>query len=244
MDKNNIVSIITLVIVVAVLVFSVVAFTSKTATTTVSAVNSQQDTIEVYGQGKVFIQPDIAYIVFGVETKNKDPKVAQDENEELMSGLMKALESAGISRENIRTVDYNVDKHYTYSHYIVSTLVEVSLNEVERASEIINTASEAGSNEFRSIRFDIIDRQAAYNEAIDMALERANEKANNIADKTGRKVEDVVSVVEDSSTTPYWYSSATNFVASSSSYSDTGGGSISSGQLEISATVNVVYRLR
>lgn len=242
MDKNNIVSIITLVIVVVVLVFSVVAFTSKTTATAVSTVESKEDTIVVYGQGKVFLQPDIVYIVFGVETKNRDPKIAQDENEKLMTGLMKALESAGISREDITTVDYDV--YQRYSIFEVKNIIQVSLEEIDRAGEIINVASEAGANNFRSIKFDIIDRQSAYNDAIDMALERAKQKADHIAKSTGRKVEGVVSIVEDSSSSSYWYSGPQNFAFSSSSYSDTGEGSIASGQLEISAIVNVVYKLK
>lgn len=161
-----------------------------------------------------------------------------------MNKLIKALESANISRESIRTVDYDVYKSYRYSYYNVSTLIEVSIEEVERASEIINIVSDAGSNVFRRIRFDLIDRQSAYNEALDMALERAAQKAASMAESTGRKVASVISIEEDSSTKSFWESDLTNYVSSSSAYTDSGNGSISSGQLQISAIVNVVYRLK
>ncbi len=243
MNKNIILSIVTLIVVVVILIFGIVSISNSGANVAASG-DGVEDTIAVYGQGKVFIQPDIAYIVFGVETRNKDPKIAQDENEQLMNELIKALESANISRESIRTVDYDVYKNYNYSYYNVSTLIEVSIEEVERASEIINIVSDAGSNVFRRIRFDLIDRQSAYNEALDMALERAAEKAASMAESTGRKVASVISIEEDSSTKSFWESDLTNYVSSSSAYTDSGNGSISSGQLQISAIVNVVYRLK
>lgn len=76
-------------------------------------------------------------------------------------------------------------------------------------------------------------------------MDRAREKAEKLAANEGKRVLDVVSIEEGTESNSYWYSSPySNFVSgapqTTGSYSDSG---ISSGEMEISALVNVVYRI-
>jgi uncharacterized protein YggE len=204
------------------------------------------DTVAVYGQGKVAIQPDQATITFGYENENADPKTAQEHNKTKMEQIVSAVMAEGITSADLQTVSYRVYQHSDSRRFIVRNMMQVKTGDLQKTSKIMKAAYDAGANEFWDVRFDIVNRQKAYTDALHLALERAREKAEKLADDEGRKVNGVVAIEEGTVSNSYWYSSPySNFVSapSSSSGGYTDGG-ISSGELEISAVVNVTYRLK
>ncbi len=208
------------------------------------------NSVTVYGQGKVYIEPDIAYITFGCENLDLDPKKAQDDNSEMMDKIIKAVKAAGIDDADIQTAQYNVYPEYdyysgsrTFKGFRVTNTIQVKVREVGKSGGLIKTAYDAGANLFNGIAFDVIDRQEAYIEALNDAMGRAKEKAEKLAADSGRSVTGVINIVESSSySSPY--SPQSNYVyAAAESISSYGGDSISSGQLEITAVVTVTYGL-
>lgn len=203
------------------------------------------DTVKVYGQGKAAIKPDQATITFGYENENVDPKAAQDDNKAKMEQIVSAVKAAGVNDSDLQTVSYRVYRVYDSKRFAVCNMMQVKTNDIERTSGIMKAAYDAGANEFWDVQFDIVKRQEAYTDALHLAIERAREKAERLAADEGRKVISVVAIEEGTVSNSYWYSSPyTNYVSapSSSSGGYTDGG-ISSGELEISAIVNVTYRL-
>jgi len=203
------------------------------------------DTVTVYGQGKVAIKPDQVTITFGYENENADPKVAQDDNKAKMEQIVSAVKAQGIQDADLQTVSYRVYQDSNSKRFVVCNMMQVKTGDVDKTSQIMKSAYNAGANEFWDVQFDIVKRQQAYTDALHLAMERAREKADKLAADEGRKVISVVTIEEGTVNNSYWYSSPyTNYVSASSSssggYSD---GSISSGELEISAIVNVTYRL-
>ena len=203
------------------------------------------DTVTVYGQGKVAISPDQATITFGYENENADPAAAQDENKTKMESIISAVKSTGLGSADLQTVSYQVYHNDTTGNFTVSNMMQVQIDNIEKTSVIIKAAYDAGANQFWDVRFDIVKRQEAYTDALHLAMDRAREKAEKLAADEGRVVSGVVSIEESAENNSYYFSSPyTNFVAapSSSSGGYTDGG-ISSGEMEISALVNVTYRL-
>ncbi len=202
------------------------------------------DTVKVYGQGKISITPDQATITFGYRNKNADPQTAQEENKAQIKMIISAVKTAGLGNADLQTISYQVYRDWD-KKFTVFNMMQVKIGDIEKTSSIIKAAYDAGANEFWDVRFDIIKRQEAYTDALRLAMGRAREKAEKLAADEGRKIAGVVSVEEGTQSSSYWYSSPyTNFVAepSSSSGGYTDGG-ISSGEMEISAIVNVTYRL-
>ncbi len=216
------------------------------AVTAAAAANSETaNTVAVYGQGKIAITPDMATITFGYENSDKDAKAAQDANKTQMEKIMNAVKRAGVSDSQMQTASYSVYRDSTRNQFTVYNMMQVQIMDIEKTSDIIKAASDAGANQFWDVRFDIVKRQQAYTDALSLAMTRAREKAEKLAANEGKRVLDVLSIEEGTEDNSYWYSSPyTNFVSgpssSSGSYSD---GGISSGEMEISALVNVVYRI-
>jgi uncharacterized protein YggE len=208
------------------------------------------DVVAVYGQGRITIKPDIAYITLGVENTKPDPKEAQDNNSAAMEKVTAALKKAGIADADIQTAEYNV-YHETSGGkpqgFRVTNLVQVTVKQIEKAGGIVKAAYDAGANTFSGVRFDIIERQKAYLEAADLAYQRAYEKADFLAKKAGKRLAGVAEMEEANanSTTPY-YSAYVNYSPGESALNaqaDFAAGTVSSGELVITALVNVKYRL-
>ena len=76
-------------------------------------------------------------------------------------------------------------------------------------------------------------------------MERALEKAEKMADNAGRKIASIVSIQESGGDSSTHYTSLSNFaIAETDTLESYNSGSISSGEMEISAVVNVVYRIK
>jgi uncharacterized protein len=204
------------------------------------------DTVTVYGQGKVAIKPDQVTITLGYQNENYDPKAAQDDNKAKMEQIVSAVKAAGIHDADLQTVSYRVTRANDSKRFVVFNMMQVKTGDIAKTSKIMKAAYDAGANEFWDVQFDIVKRQEAYTDALHLALERTRVKAEKLAEDSGRKVISVVTIEEGTVSNSYGYSSSySNYVAAPSSssggYTD---GSISSGELEISAIVNVTYRLK
>lgn len=203
------------------------------------------DTVAVYGQGKITITPDQATITFGYRNENTDPAVAQEKNKTQMEQIISAVKAAGISDSDHQTVSYQVYRDGSSKRFVVHNMTQVTLHDIKKTSDVIKAAYDAGANEFWNVRFDIIKRQEAYTDALHLAMQRAREKAQKLAANEGRSISGVVSVEEGTVDNSYYFSSPySNFVGASSSSGGYTDGGISSGELEISALVNVTYRLK
>lgn len=222
------------------------------AATTVAAAGAPvEDSVTVYGQGIVYIKPDIAYITFGYENIDLDPKKAQDDNTAAMDKITKAVKAAGVGDADMQTAQYNVYQDYDYVNnkkeirgYRVTNTLRVSVKDVAKAGDVIKAAYDAGSNLFNGISFDIIKRQESYIEALNIAMDRAEEKAQDLAQGSGRSITGVINIVESSPSYTQYYPSASNFaVEQAAPAADYASGAVSSGELQITATVSVTYRL-
>ncbi len=200
------------------------------------------DTIKVYGQGKITITPDQATITFGYENSNLDAVTAQEENKASMEQIIGAVKKEGLSDGDLQTVSYHV--YLNKGVFFVCNMMKVTTGDIEKTSKIIKAAYDSGANKFWDVQFDIVKRQEAYTDALKLAMGRARDKAQRLAADEGRNIAGVISVEEGTEDNRYYYSmSYSNFVGADSSSGGYSDGGISSGELEISALVNVTYRL-
>ena len=69
---------------------------------------SKDKVIHVSGTGKVTTTPDLAIIVFAVETEHADAKVAQQQNAQKMDAVVNALKAAGVPAKDLKTAGYSI----------------------------------------------------------------------------------------------------------------------------------------
>lgn len=199
--------------------------------------------VSVNGAGSITVKPDIAYIQVGVETQDADAEVAQQENAKLMNEVMAALAKQQIAEDDIKTVQYNVYDRYDYidgkqtnKTYQVTNTVKVTIRDIDAVGSVIDAVTLAGANSISSIEFGIADEDAVYQEALKLAMESAQKKADAILSTFGE------TAVKPSKVTETSYFSgvvrADYSMAKAEMAMDT---PVSSGEMTINANVTVEY---
>lgn len=204
-------------------------------------------TIEVSASASVSREPDLAVVRLSVETFSKTALEATQQNAEKMSRLNKALKKMRIDALHIRTTNFQVDPQYDYKDgrqrdprpigYRVHNTVEVEIVDIKQVGKVIDGAINAGANRVMGLVFQVKDSEKAYQMALSMAMKRAKEQAQAIAMGGDVKLGDLIWVSTSGRMPAPVYKTMR---AESMMASDT---SISSGELDISANVNVKYRI-
>ncbi len=148
--------------------------------------------ISVSGEGRVFIRPDLAIVTLGVELSNPDLAAAQQEASRRMDAVLAELRARGIPEEKIKTVSYSIWVERNYEQpdqpitgYRIVHLVEVQVQPVDRAGEIIEAAVAAGANSVPGVSFTVADPNAVLRQARELAMRDARDKASHLAQLAG-----------------------------------------------------------
>lgn len=118
---------------------------------------------------------------------------ARDRLEERAAALIRTLEEAGIERDDISAGSLSVQPEYVPaprhsdndSDMLMRTRLDrpfqVRVDDLERLPRLLDALTEAGVNAMDGISYDLADRDAATDEALVKALEKARHKAELMA---------------------------------------------------------------
>lgn len=210
-------------------------------------------TVTVSGVGKVYIIPDIAYITIGVNNHSNLITEALASNNSQSQAVRKALEDAGVDAKDIQTTSFNVYPNQqfdtlgkiTSTDYVVDNSVLVTVRNLDKLSNLLETVIRSGANSINSINFDSQDKEKAYSNSRELAVSNARKQAEELAKANGvtlGKV-DTIQVIDN------------NFPGiSNMNYNAMGMGGagaaqgmqvpVSAGQLMISVTVNLTFEIQ
>jgi uncharacterized protein YggE len=205
-------------------------------------------TIQVSGSGEVYATPDIATVNAGVQTRNADVKVAQQQNAAITDGMIDALVAAGIPGEDIKTVSYTVYPVYEtptvpfgqkIQYYEVTNSVQVTVRDVSRTGEVIDIAVANGANTVNSIVFSLSEeREAEFrSEILTMSVKKARADADTLALATGVTITGVKTISVGSVYVPVTYD---NRLATESKAAGVPT-PIEPGQIQVTAQVSISY---
>ncbi|MDN7013366.1 DUF541 domain-containing protein [Methanoculleus sp. FWC-SCC3] len=212
---------------------------------------SRDKLIHVSGTGKVTTTPDQAVVVFAVETENTDVKAAQQQNAERMDAVVNALKGAGIPEKDIRTAGYNIipvtendNRGLTTSkvkYYRVINSLEVTLNDVNRAGEIVDLAVENGANKVNRFSFTLSDarQQEFRSQALTAAVAQARGDADAVAAAIGKTIVDVKEVNVGNNYIPLVYD--TRYDSMEKAASGAASTPLEVGEIDVTATVSISY---
>jgi uncharacterized protein YggE len=153
------------------------------------------------GEAVVRRTPDVAYLTLAVESRARNPRDAQRENADAMSGVQKRLADAGVPREALRTIGLwlqqefdNIGGRQVARGYVARNMLEVRIDDVGRAGDIADAVVQGGATSLNGIRFDLKDRGAAEREAIGAAVAEARGRAQAAAAGAGMMVDRVLRI--------------------------------------------------
>lgn len=122
-----------------------------------------------------------------------------------MNEILTVLKDLDIEAKDIKTTSYNLNPIYNWTErdgqklagYEVYQGVTLKVRDLNKMGDIIAKTTEKGANQVGNITFTIDDEYELKNEAREMAIKKAKEKAELIANQTGMKLGKVKSVEEN-----------------------------------------------
>ena len=227
--------------------------------------NSQSETypsrtISVSGTGEVVAVPDVAVFTFEVREKGETVESAQNIATEKINNIKDLLDRSGVEEDDIKTTSYNVypnyewvesslcigrfdceDKEQKISGYEVSQSTKVKVKDIELAGELIAKVGELGVSYISGMEFVIDEDKNLQEEARNLAIQDAKEKAKNRADSLGVKLGDLVSFYEEENGGRY---PEPMYAESFSVKSDFAAPTLSPGEEKVSSKVSIVFEIK
>ncbi len=237
-----------LILVSAIFVFAAMALAGNVAAAGPDTVSEKL--IHADGSGTVTGTPDRVQISFAVETENPDVKIAQSDNAAKMTQVINALAAAEIRRDSMKTTGYSIYPEYQDSNtilnpkiktYHVTNTLQVTLDDVSRAGEVIDFAIANGSNQVNTIQFMLSDAQAQAlrSTALKNAVANARADAGTVADVMGVNISGTRDVVITEGYTPVVYNTySADMLAAAKSAVPT---PVQPGEVTVTADVSIDY---
>ncbi|MDD4358224.1 MAG: SIMPL domain-containing protein [Candidatus Pacebacteria bacterium] len=149
--------------------------------------NQEKGNITVSASSTVYATPDIAIVNVGIETTGTSLKEATAESLRKATNIINFAQGEGVLSENIKTVEFSIEPQYqkqakgiTISSYKVKEVIEIKMD-VDNIESIISSALNAGANTVSDLTFEVGNKDAYVKEARDLAIKKAGEKAESIA---------------------------------------------------------------
>lgn len=213
---------------------------------------AQTHTITVTGEGKITIQPDVAYVNLGVFSKGKTANEAQTANAKLFAAVEKVLlEQFGIAKKDIKTNGFQVHPEYSYQEkaepkitgYTADHSLVVTYRDLDKLGQLLDAVSKAGANRMNGVQFGTEKGEQYELQAIEKAMGNAETKANTIAKYAKRSVKGVLSVQQHGVSNipaPYHRMAKVAFDTASAESVST---SVQPGEMEYVTSVTVTYEM-
>lgn len=265
--------------------FHAQAAEQMTSTPTATAQPTQQPpntcdpnrNIHVTGTAVVNVVPDRALIQLGVQSNGRTPGEVQARNAAAISQVIKAIKRLGVEARDISTDRYIIQPLYEdwdslrIKGYRIFNVISITMRDVDKVSEAIAAAFDAGANQVVNVEFYTSELRKYRDQAREMAITAAREKASALAKGSGADLGCVLNVNENTSSyfngwsgwgwwryyynggnnQNVWTQNAVQNVAPSGGSGGSEGGSsssdadpVSAGQISIRAQVDATFALK
>lgn len=201
--------------------------------------------ITVVGTGRVTAKPDMATIRLGARTQAETAQQAQQANAEQMDAVVRSIKGLEIPDKDIQTSGISLHEIYGDERagtqgrivgYEASNVVTVHVKDLSKVGAVLDEAVRAGANVAGGIQFGLQDDSQQRKEALKMAIQGAQGKAEAIALAMDRTVTGVESVPEETVSPPVPVYGLREMAQAATPPTP-----IEPGELEIAANVRVVY---
>ena len=167
----------------------------------------QPATLQASGDGSVLVVPDIAIVTIGVTTRGASAGEALRQNSTDLAAVIDTIRAEGVDDRDIGTAGFSVSPIYERRPdgarddqlprivgYQVSNEVRVTIRDIATSGGILDKVVVAGANQVNGIVFDIADRKAAEDAAIEAAIGEARRRGGLMAAAAGVRLTRILTV--------------------------------------------------
>lgn len=219
-----------------------------------------EHSISVQWDWEVYVTPDTLILSFRVEETAPTTKEAQKNVNEKIDKVKEIIKQYDVDSADIQTSNMNVYEQfdwrdsgrvslwYTASHSLEVKIKKANIENEWIASKIISEVSEIGGVLLNNISYDIYDKAPFYKEARKLAMEKAYQKASDLAEFGDVELWDPISIIENRS---YDYAVSTaNYAMAKMAYDDVDEEAemwwwaIELWEMKLTLDVSVVYEIK
>ncbi len=201
------------------------------------------------GSGKVYLNPDLAYIFIGVRAEADAVGDALNQNNQKSQAVANSLKELGVDLKDIQTSAFNVmpqpqfdqQGKQTKTTYLVENTINVTIRDLSKLGTMLDVVVRNGANTINGIQFDVENKDAATSQARKLAIENARKQAVEMAAAAGVTLGDVQTLVVYSSSGPVPMLEGKGGAAMASVASSV---PVAAGQMVLSMEANVVYEIK
>jgi uncharacterized protein YggE len=205
---------------------------------------AKQRTLVVVGTGTATGVPDQCVLHISLNGIGATPAETLDICSAAASGAISAMVGAGISRDDIRTVNVSVQDYFDQAQQRVTSRVgsyqlEVIVRSLDRVSQTLAVLFEAAGTalQIRSLQLSMRDTQPLRRAARREAVRDAQERAQDLAEAAGLRLGEII-VLEDNDR-----SGSQGVRAMAASRNAEVSMPVEPGQVSVSASVTITYAI-
>mgnify|MGYP001183367196 CR=1 FL=1 len=212
--------------------------------------DDMERTITVTGVGEITVEPDVAYVNMGIAARASTAEEAQRMNAQQFAELEKVLfEQFKIEKKDVKTTGFYVNPEYSYEErekpkvvgYSATHMIRVTCRKLDQIGELLDAASKAGVNQIQNVQFATEKAKEYEMEAMKAAMKNARDKAEVLAAAENVKIREVLNISQSGSIGGPVYGKSVGGYAADMAAVPEYNTSINSGEITISAQVNVTY---
>jgi uncharacterized protein YggE len=160
--------------------------------------------IQVSGSATVKVIPDLVMIQLGVTSNATTPQGVYDQNTAAMKKTVAAIRALSVAEKDISTDYYIIHPVYDdynsldIKGYRINNTIIVNLKDVSKVSQVLTAALSAGANEVVDVQFKTSQLRQYRDQAREMAMKAAQEKARDLASAANAQPGCVLNIDENS----------------------------------------------
>jgi uncharacterized protein len=165
--------------------------------------DSAGGSISVSGSSAIRVAPDRAVVMLGVETFGETPSGAQRANERLSKDVLAAVRKLDIAERDIATAQFTLQPDYEDDYfrrrvvgYWARNTIAVTLRDVSQLEDLLVDTLAAGATAVDGVEFAVTNLRALRDQARELAVKAALEKASAMAAAAGAQLGAVTSIQE------------------------------------------------
>lgn len=181
----------------------ILIFVTSLSSTVLAAEGDKK--IVVNGKGVVRIKPDMAEISFTAISRDKNQRIALQNNNKKIDKIINGFKKFGVKDNDIYTEAVYISPEYSYNKdvpklegYTASNVVIIVVRDLSKLGSMINEGVNLGADSLDSINYKLSKPEEAYNNALALAIKNAKVKADKIAASTGVKIKSIGKITEKS----------------------------------------------
>lgn len=163
----------------------------------------ESSSVVTTGEGIIKVAPDEAWVRIGTESRSKVSKEAQQRNADVMTAVQQKLASLGIAKEAVKTIGIDLQPEFDFNNgrqvlrgYVARNTIEVRVDDFAKVGDVLDAAVGSGATNIHGLRFDIKNRGAVEQQALQRAVADGMAKAATIAGAAKRGVDRILRLEE------------------------------------------------